>query len=318
MRKNVILVSIAMLLIVSAAPVYSEETEDISDVLHSYYQASVEEDVEIYMGTLDSAFFDDMMPEDQSYEDFVAGTFSVIDTLYYDIEDLSIKVMPDSALAFFTIKATIKQEENRKDVDNDMVAFLWKYGSDWKIRWVMTEKLYDLKLNSDVVNDMAVYLTIKDASEESLKDLASSLGVIEPEDESIMENEDDAADYNDGGGRNGFDQKEYQEYYDKHYGDANDEENGSQIWKWLLFAAVVAGMLVLIFKGRKSKKSSKNKKRRKNRDYRRDDHLSHSRARKDQSNKDNPSDDAEAEEREDDGSADDIDDEQDGSDDDDD
>ncbi len=260
---------------------FASDESDIIEVLDIYYQASVDEDIEKYMGVIDKDYYEYIMPEgeDWNYEDYVLGVFSEISTLSYELENKSVVIMDENtALVFYILISEVEHKETSEKVsiNNDMVTFLYKYDNEWKIRWSITRVMYEAKLYADTFNTAVMFMTMDEMNEKSLKEEAIELGVLKISDEDIMDNDDTNIklknnyvvpddDYLETNGIDGienidneksnFNQKEYEEYYKKHYSNQDEDSN----WLgWLGLALLVIFLLWFAFWPKKKNKKNNN------------------------------------------------------------
>ncbi len=181
---KVILPFFFLILIALSSNALADKTDAILDVVNSNYQAAVNSDVESYMNTMDTLFLEETSPDDFSFADYYGGTFDIIETSKYSINDPQIEFLNDSALVFYNLQATIKNKETgeEKKIDNDVVTFLWDYDGDWKIRWTIAQSTFQFKLEAGLISDIVTDMTFSDLDNVTLIDEAVEKGIYTKED----------------------------------------------------------------------------------------------------------------------------------------
>lgn len=146
------------------------EEEKVLDVLDKYYSYSVEGDIDNYLSVQDPLFLEELSNDGEiDLKKFYEFTFSEVKTSDYSIEDAEVVLKEDSALVYYRLKGKYETKDGEKgSIDNDMVAFLWKY-DDWKVRWTITRTLYEQKIAMTYIMDAVVETTLEDLNDEPIR-----------------------------------------------------------------------------------------------------------------------------------------------------
>lgn len=186
-KSKTILSVLLLILIVFSSNVLANDSDSILVVIKSNYQAAVDGNVDAYLSTMDTLFLDETSPEGFSFADYYKGTFEVIKTIDYNINNPQIEFMKDSALVFYNVQGTIKNKETgeEKKIDNDVVTFLWDYGNDWKIRWTIAQSMYQFKLEAGLLTNLVTDMTFSEMDNTSLMQEAIEKGIITKEDKDL-------------------------------------------------------------------------------------------------------------------------------------
>ena len=267
--KNIFIIfSIIFFLInLSFISVFADANSDILKVINNNYLASQNGDVDAYIETMDTIFLDISSPDYFSYRDYFRGTFEVIDTIDYNINNPKIELMPNSALVFYNLKATIKNKETNeiKNIDNDVVTFLWNYDGKWKIRWSLTQSLYQLKAEAGLLSNVAVDMTLEDLDEVTLKQKAIDEGVyIELKDKLLSEDDNmDKVNTDYEGDVNSIvtDDVYSSDYSSDDYSDEDDEDSSIN-WFWAFIFCLI--VYFIFFRKTKEKKNNEHNNKKQN------------------------------------------------------
>lgn len=166
------------LLLVSG--VYAADKEDVLQVLNDFYQTAMNEDLEGYIATQDPIYLDLITEGGIGYRDYFAAAFELTDVKDSTPTIQDVEIEGDMALVFYNLKgsATITETGEIKEIDNDMVAFLWHYADGWKVRWTITQTLYQYKIESEILSSVAAELTLTELDDTTLRDEMISEGLI--------------------------------------------------------------------------------------------------------------------------------------------
>lgn len=178
-KSKTILLILFTIFIILSHNVFADETNNILTVIHNNYQAAVDGDVDAYMNTMDTLFLDQTSPDGFSFADYYAGTFNVIEINKYNVNDPKIEFMNESALVFYNLKETIKNKDTNeeKNIDNDVVTFLWNYDGNWKIRWTISQSNYQFKLEAGLLTEIVADMTFSELDNVTLIDEAVDKGI---------------------------------------------------------------------------------------------------------------------------------------------
>jgi len=189
----VLLCSFMVLMLAHGASAFGAK-EELEGILTTFYQASVDEDVDMYMSVLDELYIEQVsaeMGEGFVYAEFVAGTFDYFDTDRFSLDDLQFYGDEASALVTYSLKAKASSKDGEKlDIDNDMIAFFWNYDGEWKLRWTMLRTTFDEKMLADMFNQYIIEDTVFDNEEYDVFQDALDKGIIAMDDYSLLDDED--------------------------------------------------------------------------------------------------------------------------------
>jgi LPXTG-motif cell wall-anchored protein len=145
------IICLAIMALMLLPIVLAAEKDDILASLNEFYAAGKSEDVDRYYNSQDSLYLN-LLGDKESIKGYFAGTFAQFDTLSYEIVSPKFEISGTQAMVFYELKAKIKLTDGEeKSIDNDMVAFLWKYDS-WKVRYTILRSLYEEKLIDSVAS----------------------------------------------------------------------------------------------------------------------------------------------------------------------
>ena len=166
----------------------SNEKESILSKLNTYYEAGKSEDVDKYLSVQDRTFLSIVGGKD--YQAYIEAAFKETDTVSYEIISPNVIIMnQNQAFIFYELKAKIKITSTGEitDIDNNMVAALWKYDNGgWKIRYTMLKTVFDEKMQIDIFSEAAFDQMINRIdTNTSLKKEFVKEGLINPKDESL-------------------------------------------------------------------------------------------------------------------------------------
>lgn len=156
--------------------------------LKSYYQASVDEDIDTYLDSMDLSDKDDEGV--QATRMLVLDVWSKYDTEYFEITDYR-EVEDDEGyvLAKYHLKAGISGQES-ETVDLDHVALMRKIGGEYKVEFAMPLGMYDelvqqsntLNIYDQMLERKRVYLAVEPSGQagvlfdgEPMQDLSSEI-----------------------------------------------------------------------------------------------------------------------------------------------
>lgn len=166
----VFLVIILIIMNCSMITALSDE-EEVMSALEEYYDASSKGDVERYLAIQDPLFIK-QMEEDAGFSarEFYEYTFSQVKTENVEISNAQIFIEDDSAIVYYRLSGNYEISDGDSGrINNDMVAFLWKYDS-WKVRWTITRSLYNDKISMSYAMDAAIESSFEDVREDSVKE----------------------------------------------------------------------------------------------------------------------------------------------------
>lgn len=161
MKFNLKIILIITILLVSISFVSATPL----DSLNKFYQASVDGDIDAYIAIQDPLFLEQQEMDATAY---FQSSFDEVNTLDYEIINPEVFEEENSTLIFYELKGDAEIDGEQISIDNDMVAFLWKY-DDWKVRWSITRTLYEEKIALGFIMDVAIESTIDEAQGISLK-----------------------------------------------------------------------------------------------------------------------------------------------------
>jgi|GEM_PF-5040024 len=178
MRKQILAFMILFLLLGSSAQ--AADKDDALQALNDFYQTAMNEDLEGYIATQDQIYLDLITEEGLDYRDYYSAAFELTDVLDNTLSIQEVEIEGDRALVFYNVKgsAIISETGETKNIDNDMAAFLWRYPEGWKVRWTITQSLYQYKIESEMLAGTAAELTLSELDETSLRDEMVSEGLI--------------------------------------------------------------------------------------------------------------------------------------------
>jgi hypothetical protein len=156
--------------------------KEVLATLHNHYRYAMEEDLEGYMSLQDPYFLETL---EMDMAEYVRALFEVTDVRSYVIQDPDV-ILNEGALVFYRLSGefVISETGEPVEIENDMVAFLWKYDHVWKVRWTMTRSLYEQKIFFGLLSDAAVDQLLDDVDEKTVEEEMVELGeAIEIEDE---------------------------------------------------------------------------------------------------------------------------------------
>jgi hypothetical protein len=187
MRTATIIIFVISLFICSSAAVHGTPDEDnaVLAALTEFYDAGKAEDAKRYIASHDEIYID-AISDVSSYRGYVSGAFEQFDTLSYSIESPRLFIEDKKALVYYELKARVRITETgeTKDIDNSMVAFLWRYDS-WKVRYTVLESLYNQKVESSIIALAAMDLAEDSADNTTLKQQMIELGKYTPNEEDL-------------------------------------------------------------------------------------------------------------------------------------
>jgi len=134
------------------------------DVLNEFYQASIDKNIDKYISVQDSLFIEKF----GDYKSYFENTFNEVDFINYEILNPEVFEKENRTLIFYELKGTFEIDGNKTDIDNDMVAFLWKY-DDWKVRWTITRDLFEKKIQYAMIMDTSIEMLFEEASNKTIK-----------------------------------------------------------------------------------------------------------------------------------------------------
>jgi len=163
---------------VSAAELTGDK-KDVYGTLVKYYDAAKAEDINAYLAVQDQQYWEIAAGLD-NYKTYISAVFDATDTASYEIINPTILIQDNRALVYYELKAsiTIKGTSEKKDIDNDMVAFLFKYPEGWKLRYSMLRELFDYKMDAGTLENIAAADTYIMNDNSSLKQQMISEGVL--------------------------------------------------------------------------------------------------------------------------------------------
>jgi len=123
----------------SFSVVRADDCDDLRPILDKFYQASQEENMEVYMALMDHDYLRDNLLD--NYEDYVKSAWEVYDTKKYTIEDYNCKIEEVNAIMYFNLKATFVSQNQEAETQRNFIALFSKLDS-WKIRYVMDEDVF--------------------------------------------------------------------------------------------------------------------------------------------------------------------------------
>jgi hypothetical protein len=167
MKKAIVLAAILMILVPIAL---AADQDDVLLSLKEFYDSAKAEDVDRYYNSQDSLYLDLLGTKD-SIKGYFSGSFAQFDMLSYEIASPSYQIRDSQALVFYNLKSQIKITETgeTKDIDNDMVAFLWKYNNGWKVRYTILESVYEEKLIDSIATLAAMDVMAESADNLSIQ-----------------------------------------------------------------------------------------------------------------------------------------------------
>jgi hypothetical protein len=171
-----LLLSLAMLMPIG----FATSQDDVLAALNMFYESSKNKDLDEYIDIQDKLYLDEITKDSEiSYRDYFRAFFEEITTDDYSIESPVVDIEEDKALVFYTLKSNVMLSSTgeTKSINNDMVAFLWKYDS-WKVRYTIPLTLYKLKIESETLNLAAGSLTEYGIFDQSVKQEAIQQGLI--------------------------------------------------------------------------------------------------------------------------------------------
>jgi hypothetical protein len=182
MKRIRLFILCGILAVVMILPaVFASEQDNVLGALNTFYESAKNKDLESYIQIQDKSYLDEIIKgHDISYNDYFRAFFQEITTTDYKIESPLVDLEGNKALVFYTLKSNVVlvSTGEKKSINNDMVAFLWKYDS-WKVRYTIPLTLYMLKIESDTINNAAGSLTEYIVFDQSVKQEVIGLGLIE-------------------------------------------------------------------------------------------------------------------------------------------
>jgi hypothetical protein len=168
MRKAIVFTVLILFLV---PIVLAAEEEAVLASLKEFYDSAKAEDVNRYYNSQDTLYLD-LLGNKNSVQGYFAGSFAQFDTLSYEIISPSYQIRDNHALVFYELKAQIRVNETQeiKNIDNSMVAFLWKYDRGWKVRYTILEAVYEKKLIDSVASLAAMDVIAESADNLSIQD----------------------------------------------------------------------------------------------------------------------------------------------------
>ncbi len=158
--------------------IWAAEQDSVLASLKEFYDSAKAEDVDRYYTSQDSLYLD-LLGDKDSIKGYFAGSFAQFDTLSYEILSPSFQIRDRQALVFYNLKSQVKITETgeTKDLDNDMVAFLWKYDDGWKVRYTILESVYEEKLIYSVASLAAMDVLAESADNVTIGQEMEALGL---------------------------------------------------------------------------------------------------------------------------------------------
>jgi len=162
---------------------FSGEKKDIYGLLTQYYDDAKSKDIDKYMALQDSLYWEQALGMD-NYKTYVLAVFNVTDIKDYEIVAPTILLQDNRALVYYELKSTliIRESNEEKAIDNDMVAFLFKYPEGWKIRYIVLREQFDYKMVSGTLNNIAVADNYIKTDNSTLKEQFLADGIISQKD----------------------------------------------------------------------------------------------------------------------------------------
>jgi hypothetical protein len=175
MKKAIFIAAMILLLV---PVVWAAEQDDVLASLKEFYDSAKAENVERYYNSQDSLYLN-LLGNKDSIKGYFAGSFAQFDTISYEIISPSYQIQGSQALVFYNLKSQIKITETgeTKNLDNDMVAFLWKYSNGWKVRYTILESLYEKKLIDSVASLAAMDVLAESADNVSIQQEMEARGI---------------------------------------------------------------------------------------------------------------------------------------------
>ena len=173
-------------LLISSSIVSAEltgEKKNIYGILTQYYDTAKAKDINKYMALQDSLYWEQALGMD-NYKTYIMAVFNVTDIKDYEIVAPTILLQDNMALIYYELKSTliIRESNEEKAIDNDMVAFLFKYPEGWKIRYIILREQFDYKMVSGTLNNIAVADNYIKTDNSTLKEQFLADGIISQKD----------------------------------------------------------------------------------------------------------------------------------------
>jgi len=160
------------------------DKKDVYDVLTQYYDTAKAKDIDKYMALQDTLYWEQVLGMD-NYKTYVSAVFAATDIKDYQIISPIFLVQDNMSLVYYELKSTLIIKDNsyeNKDIDNDMVAFLFKYPEGWKVRYIILREQFDYKMISGTLSNIAVADSYITNDNSSLKEQFLADGVISQKD----------------------------------------------------------------------------------------------------------------------------------------
>lgn len=166
-----LLVSIIFISVLFSANVLADDNQDVMTSLYVFYQASINNNLDLYMQVQDPLFLKMLEEDGTNPRTFYKAIFDEVDITSFSIKDPQIILQEDqkSAIVYYELKGTYVLDGEEVKIDNDMVAFLWKYDS-WKVRWTMTRTLYEDKIAVNLFSDLIVQEAVDEVDNITLQE----------------------------------------------------------------------------------------------------------------------------------------------------
>ena len=169
-------------LLISSSIVSAEltgEKKNIYGILTQFYDDAKSKDINKYMALQDSLYWEQALGMD-NYKTYIMAVFNVTDIKDYEIIAPTILLQDNMSLVYYELKSTliIRETNEQKAIDNDMVAFLFKYPDGWKIRYIVLREQFDYKMVSGTLNNIAAADTYIKTDNSTLKEQFLADGII--------------------------------------------------------------------------------------------------------------------------------------------
>lgn len=180
----------ALFILLSFSVIASAVTEKelVLSKLNEFYESAKLENVDKYVLTQDEEYLK-IITQNGNYKAYFSAVFNLTETLSYEIVEPKVTLIDtERAVVFYELKSEVKITETGdvKKIDNEMVAFLFKYPNGWFVRYTILQELFEDKMAAEVIGEGLITANLlNDPNSSTLKQEFVKNGLINPKDLSI-------------------------------------------------------------------------------------------------------------------------------------
>lgn len=186
--KIITIFALFLLLLLSIVVNAATEKDLVLSKLNEFYETAKLENVDKYVLTQDEEYLK-IITQNGNYKAYFSAVFNLTDILSYEIVDPKVTLIDkERAVVFYELKSEVKIIETGelKKIDNEMVAFLFKYPNGWVVRYTVLQELFEDKMATEVIGEGLITANlINDQNSSTLKQEFVKKNLINPKDLSL-------------------------------------------------------------------------------------------------------------------------------------